>query len=120
LLSDRSPHVVADVTIDGTPLRLLVDTGSQAVVVYDDAAPVAWQSRVEAEIDARDFSGPVRLRRLIADGIAVGLVTWQRRPVHILSARAGRQSYDGILGVRALEMSAVQFDLKRMVLSWNE
>ena len=119
-LDRQSPHIVADVTIDGTPLRLLVDTGSQAVVVYDKAAPEAWQSRVEAEIDAWDFSGPVRLRRLIADVIAVGIMTWQRRPVHILPAGAGRQSYDGALGVRALGMSAVQFDLKRMVLSWNE
>jgi predicted aspartyl protease len=119
-LDGRSPHVVADVTIDGTSLRLVVDTGSQAVLVDDDATPVAWQSKVEAEIDAWDFSGPVRLRRLIADVIAVGVVTWQRRPVHILSAGVKRQSYDGVLGVRALGMSAVQFDLQRMVLSWNE
>ena len=119
-LDGRSPHVVAEVTIDGTPLRLVVDTGSQAVVVDDDATPVAWQSRVEARIDASDFSGPVRLRRFTADVIAVGPMTWQRRPVHILSAGVRPQSYDGVLGVRALGMSAVQFDLKRMVLSWNE
>jgi len=119
-LDRHSPHVVAEVTIDGTPLRLVVDTGSPAVVVDDDATPVAWQSRVETEIDAWGFSGPVRLRRLIADVIEVGLVTWQRRPVHILSTGVKRQSYDGVLGVRALGMSAVQFDLKRMVLSWNK
>jgi len=119
-LDRHSPHLVAGVTIDGTPLRLVVDTGSQAVVVYEDATPVAWQSRVEAEINASDFSGPLRLRRLIADVIAVGLGTWQRRPVHILSAGVRRQPYDGVLGVRALGMSAVQFDLQRMVLSWNE
>ena len=119
-LDRSSPHLLADVTIDGTPLRLAVDTGSQAVVVYEEATPVAWRSRVEADVDARDFSGPVRLRRLIADVIAVGRVTWQRRPVHILSAGVRRQSYDGVLGVRALGVSAVQFDLKRMVLSWNE
>jgi hypothetical protein len=119
-LDRHSPHVVADVTIDGTPLRLVVDTGSQAVVVDDVATPVAWQSRVEAEIDGWDLSGPVRLRRLIADVIEVGLVRWQRRQVHMLSSGVKRQSYDGVLGVRALGMSAVQFDLKRMVLSWNE
>jgi hypothetical protein len=39
-LDRRSPHVVAHVATDGTPLRLLVDTGYQAVAVYDDAAPV--------------------------------------------------------------------------------
>ena len=119
-LDRRSPHLVAEVTIDGTPFRLVVDTGSQAVVVDDDATPVAWQSRVEAKIDASDFSGPVRLRRFTADVIAVGPMTWQRRPVHILSAGVKRQSYDGVLGVRALGLSAVQFDLKRMVLSWND
>ncbi len=119
-LDRGSPHVVANVTIDGTPLQLVVDTGSQAVVVYDYATPVAWQSRVEAEIDAWDFSGPLRLRRLTADVIAVGLATWQRRPVHILSGGVRRQLYDGVLGVRALGVSAVQFDLERMVLSWNE
>jgi hypothetical protein len=75
-LDRDSPHVVADVTIDGTPLRLLVDTGSEAMVVYDDATPAGWQSRVEAEINAWDFSGPLRLRRLTADLIVVGLATW--------------------------------------------
>jgi len=115
-----SPHLVAEVTIDGTSLRLLVDTGSQAVVVYDDAIPTAWKSRVEAEIEAWDFSGPLRLRRLTADLIAVGLMTWQRRPVHILSGGGRRQLYDGVLGVRALGVSAVQFDLGQMTLSWNE
>ena len=115
-----SPHLVADVTIDGTPLRLLVDTGSHAVVVYDDAIPTAWKSRVEAEIEAWDFSGPLRLHRLTTDLIAVGLMTWQRRPVHILSGGVRRQLYDGVLGVRALGVSAVQFDLGQMTLSWNE
>jgi hypothetical protein len=120
LLDRHQPHLVAAVTIDGTPLRLVVDTGSEAVAVYEDATPRAWQSRVEAEINASDFSGPLRLRRLTADVIAVGPVTWQRRPVHILPASVRRQSYDGVLGVRALGMSAVQFDLQRMVFSWNE
>jgi predicted aspartyl protease len=119
-LDRSSPHVVVEVTIDGMPLRLLVDTGSEAVVIYEDAIPAAWGSRVEAEIDARDFSGPVRLRRLVADVISVGLVRWQRRPVHILSGGLARKSYDGVLGPRALGLSAVQFDLDRMVLSWNE
>jgi hypothetical protein len=119
-LDRDSPLIVADVTIDGTPLRLLVDTGSQAVVVHDDAIPMAWKSRVEAEIDAWDFSGPLRLRRLTADLIVIGLATWQRRAVHILSGGVRRQPYDGVLGVRALGVSAVQFDLRQMMLSWNE
>ena len=118
-LDRHSPHLVAALTIDGTPLRLVVDTGSEAVVVDEQATPAAWQSRVDAEVGAWDFSGPVRLRRVIADVSAAGL-TWQRRPVHILSGGVKRQSYDGVLGVRALGMSAVQFDLQRMVLSWNE
>jgi hypothetical protein len=37
-----------------------------------------------------------------------------------LSSSARRQLYDGVLGVRALGVSAVQFDLERMVLGWNE
>jgi hypothetical protein len=119
-LDRGSPHVVADVTIDGVQLRLLVDTGSETVMVFDDATPVAWRSRVEAEIDAWDFSGPLRLRRLTADVIAVGRVMWHRRPIHILSGRVGRQPYDGVLGVRALGVSAVQFDLEEMLLSWSE
>jgi hypothetical protein len=52
--------------------------------------------------------------------ISARLTSSQRRPVHILSAGVRPQSYDGVLGVRALGMSAVQFDLKRMVLSWDE
>jgi hypothetical protein len=119
-LERRSAHVVAAVTIDATPLRLLVDTGSPALLVYGDAAPAAWHSRVEADIEARDFSGPLHLRRLTADVITLGSLTWRRRPVYVLSGGLGRESYDGVLGVRALDVSAVQFDLQRMVLSWND
>ena len=118
---DRSSRLlIAAVTIDRTPLRLLVDTGSEAVVVYEDATPVPWQSKVEAEIDAADLSGPLRLRRFTADAVALGLMTWQRRPIHILSGGDRRQPYDGVLGVRSLGVSAIQFDLDRMVFSWNE
>ena len=119
-LDRGSSLVVANVTIDGTPLRLRVDTGSPAVVVYDNVIPDGWRSRVQSEINAFDFSGPVRLRRFIADAIAVGPMTFHRRPVHILPADVVRQAYHGVLGVRALGVSAVQFDLGRMTLSWND
>ena len=118
-LDRGSSLVVANVTIDGTPLRLRMDTGSPAVVVYDNVIPDSWRSREQSEINAFDFSGPVRLRRFVADAITVGPATWHRRPVHILPADVVRQAYDGVLGVRALGVSAVQFDLDRMALSWN-
>ena len=119
-LDRRSSLPVANVTIDGTPLRLSVDTGSPAVMVYDAAIPDGWRSRVHSEINAFDFYGPLRLRRFIADVIAVRPVTWLGRPVHILPAGVIRQSEHGVLGVRALGVSAVQFDLERMILSWND
>jgi hypothetical protein len=119
-LDRRSSLPVASVTIDGTPLRLIVDTGSPAVMVHDAAIPEGWLSRVQAEIHAFDFYGPMRLRRFIADVIAVGPVTWHGRPVHILPASVIRHSEQGVLGVRALGVSAVQFNLERMTLSWND
>ena len=119
-LDRRSALLVVDVTIDGTPLQLRVDTGSPALVLYDEAVPEGWRSRVDAEITGYDFSGPVRFRRLIADVITLGPASWHRRPVYILPAGVSRQSYDGVLGIRALGMAAVQFDLQRMTLSWND
>ena len=85
-----SGHFEADVTIDGTPLRMLVDTGASSVVLsYEDAMRLGINpDNLVFSIDVstangRALAAPVTLREVaigpITRGTIRGMVTEQGR-----------------------------------------
>ena len=85
-----SGHFEAEVTIDGTPLRMLVDTGASSVVLsYDDAMRLGINpdnlvfSIDVATANGRALAAPVTLRQVaigpILRGTIRGMVTEQGR-----------------------------------------
>ncbi|UDF29154.1 UNVERIFIED_ORG: TIGR02281 family clan AA aspartic protease [Roseateles sp. XES5] len=85
-----SGHFEADVTIDGTPLRMLVDTGASSVVLsYEDAMRLGVDpGNLVFSIDVstangRALAAPVTLREVaigpIVRGTVRGMVTEQGR-----------------------------------------
>ena len=87
---DLSGHFEADVTIDGTPLRMLVDTGASSVVLsYEDAMRLGIDpDNLTFSIDVstangRALAAPVTLREVaigpITRGTVRGMVTEQGR-----------------------------------------
>ena len=114
-----SPYLVIDAIVDAVRLRLLVDTGSEVIAIYERAVPAGWRARVDADVGGTSVTGDVRLRRLTARSIELGRSRWHRRPVFLLEGSGPDPSYDGVLGVRALGLATVHFDLEQMVLSWR-
>jgi len=119
-LDPTSPYLLVETRIDGVDLRLHVDTGAPVILVHDRAAPPEWDARVTAEVNASDVAGDLRLRMLEAESIEVGSGHWGGRPVYIEPGNGPDLSYDGLIGIRALGIEEVQFDLVRMRLSWRD
>jgi hypothetical protein len=113
-----SPHLIVQVEIDRVRLRLAVDTGAEAVTVFDAAAPAVWDARVEGEVAAGDLFGVLRLRRMVARVVSIGPARWRQVPVHLARPPVGL-GHDGVLGPRALGVERLQLDLERMQMSWE-
>lgn len=118
-LTRRSPFPVADVTIDGVRLRLKIDTGSEAIAVFESAAPPAWKARVDTDVEANALSGGLRLGQVTSHTLALGPDRWRDVPLFIVPYPAPSLTYDGVLGPRALGISHLYLDLERMEFAYR-
>jgi predicted aspartyl protease len=115
----RSPYLVAEVVIDGVRLRLLMDTGSELLAVYEGAAPADWHRRVDAEVAADNVTGGLTLRRLFARSVEIGGARWRDVQVFLVPGGGPDSRYDGVVGPRALGLAAIEFDLVGMTFSFD-
>lgn len=113
---DRSPdgHFYADVSINGTPIRILVDTGATGVALTrEDARRVglAFSARMDGVI-GRGPSGDVRGEFVQLDRIALGNTTAEGMQAVVLDT--GHQS---LLGQSFLqEFDSVEMKGDKMLL----
>lgn len=116
-LARRGSRVLIDVTIDGQQRRLLLDTGAEAILLFERAAPAA---RLETSTStAAALGGSLApLRRFNAEDVSVGGHDLGPRPVFVAADPAGRVDYDGVFGVRWLA-TRILLDLDRMRIGWE-
>jgi predicted aspartyl protease len=113
-----SPYVVASATVDGRDHRLLVDSGSDAIALFERVAAPHLEGRPLSEVEAETLVETVRLRRFVAGTVRLGATILDRQPIEVVPSGDDDPGYDGVLGVRRLS-SRVQLDLKGMVISWD-
>jgi predicted aspartyl protease len=109
-----APSVIAEVHIDGRRYRMLVDTGSDALAIFARDDEGAGDETVTADT----LTGPVRLRRRLAQLVVLGGLHQRRVPVVVMPEVSQPLRYDGVLGVRFLA-PRVQVDLARGEVSWG-
>ena len=112
----RGPYLTAPAAIDGRDHRLLIDTGSDALVIFERAAPAPRSD--DRTIAAHDVAGIVRLRRFTADTFRIGSSLLRNQEVFVMPGGDEDLGFDGILGTAGLA-PRVQLDLRRMVVSWT-
>jgi predicted aspartyl protease len=116
----RPPLVTVEGSFGGRAIRLLVDTGANAVVLFPSALThleANWP--VDAEVEAVQLAGPVRLQRLRAGRLTIGTETFDNLPVFLLDTKGQQFPHDGVLGMRALQARTVQLDMRTRSLSWT-
>jgi hypothetical protein len=116
----ESPYLVVKAEVDGVPFRLIVDTGAQALVLFERTVPRGWADRMTLESGGSDLAGSLSLRPMLTDRVRLGRSTWHRLPVFVATGAApDARFYDGVLGPRALGITQAQFDLDRMVFRFE-
>jgi predicted aspartyl protease len=102
---------VAKVTLDGRPARMLVDTGSDRVVLLAGNSAESNQLVLNRKSQENtDVSGQVmRTQVLFGKNMALGTEHFNLRKVYVLPGNRDPE-FDGLLGVRALGFRVVAYN----------
>jgi predicted aspartyl protease len=110
------PFLTVRVSCGGSRFRLLVDTGSRHIVLFEQrVSNRASYVRVGGEKLLYHMAGTSRLQRVLLPRLEVGSLTLTRREGLLSSADVHHypSDIDGILGVRAIVSTRVDFDFER-------
>jgi predicted aspartyl protease len=118
-LDARRRYPIVEVLIDGATYRLLVDTGSEQIVIFENAMPLRNGIAAAAETRADHINGTTFFRQFTAASVRLPNLELRGLPVFVSPAGEER-GYDGLFGPRSLRSRRLQFDLERMVLSWQK
>jgi len=118
-LDARSPYPIVDASIDGARYRLMVDSGAEAIVLFEHAIQPGHRVTVDAEVEAMHVAGTLRLKRFTPRTFVVGRHTLDAPPVFILEGGRDTPGFDGVIGTRWLRSAQVRLDFARRVLSWR-
>jgi predicted aspartyl protease len=110
------PFLTVQVSIEGRPFRLLVDTGSRHIVLFQERVSGRLpELRVHGDKLLYHMAGTSRVQRLVLPPLEAGSLTI--RGLDGLLSTADVHDYpsdiDGILGVRAIAATRVEFDFER-------
>lgn len=115
----RSLYPVLEGSIDGTAYRLIVDSGSKAIVIFEHAIPPDKDIEVQAEVEAFHLTGTVRLKRFTAGRFDIGRHALGSLPVFIMRSTSETPGFDGVLGSHWLPGTQVHFDFPRRGMGWQ-
>ena len=107
---------LADARLQGRAVRLIVDTGSDLVVVYgDNWEPAGSVSQASRSPEGTSVAEQVAARKIEKAEMELGGKQFRgMRTYCVPSARA--IGYDGFVGVRALKLRGIAFDRERQIL----
>jgi len=106
----------------GRPLRLMLDTGAEDLILY--------RHKVEGEVAlspspvTKSFWGAggraVKMRGVFLSNIAMKDTNWDSLPAFLLDAPESAEDLpDGIVGASALELKTLNLDFQQGVISWT-
>jgi Aspartyl protease len=116
------PFLTVQLAISGRPFRLLVDTGSRRLVlferrVHDRLPPLS----IHGELLMYHFSGTSRLKRVFLPPLEVDTATFDRVEGFLsdTSVDGYPSGIDGVLGLRAIVSKRADFDFERGRLAFD-
>jgi hypothetical protein len=114
---ERTGTAVARVSLEGKPVRLLVDTGSDKVALLGgnlaETERLGLRSTTQRGTGLADHDAPVRV--FLGPDVVLEGQHFTLEKVYFIPGSADR-AFDGILGVRALGFRAIAYDQARAAI----
>ncbi len=118
-VEDGQPYLILKARIDDFPVRLMIDTGCDDVVLFANRLPKGFKKGYFTESRALTFAEKAPPTQIGFGNLAVGTSPAHKVKLKIISTGSNDMGYDGIVGVRALGASRIRFNFGEMTVSWK-
>jgi hypothetical protein len=119
-LDPDSPYPLLPVMIGGQMIRLLLDTGGDAISLFEGHVPMTLQRVSLIDASGSSAAGALRASAMRNVDIQIGEVKFARQTIFLVPGEAGFTAYDGHFGVRALNASWFHFDFAARQIGWGK
>jgi predicted aspartyl protease len=109
------PFLTVQLAVEGRPVRLLVDTGSRRLVLFERRVGRLPRFAVHGEQVTYHITGTSRLRRVYLTHLDIGGSSIEHIEAYLSDAPVDGypSEIDGVLGVRTLASKYAVFDFER-------
>jgi predicted aspartyl protease len=116
-LEPSRPYPILKARIDDLPVTLMIDTGCEGVVLFANRFPKGLKKDYFQASRAVTVAGESPLTQIGSGKLAVGTAPAHPVTLQIVATGSNNMGYDGIVGVRALRASRIQFNFEQMTVS---
>lgn len=113
------PMPVIEVSIDGHAFRLVADSGSEIIAIYQSAIPPRFALTPEGSVAGAHATGGIALTRFTSRHVLAGGYSLGSPPVFVIPGEQRIAGYDGVIGTRWLTDGQVRLDFGRGTVSWS-
>ena len=112
---------VVEIDLKGTPLRLMVDTGTKHLILFESRVQRLYASeRIESVKVSSNIGGAVELKEVAPPLALLGGTPRAVESVFLLQTPADLSlTIDGLLGLAALKPQRVDFNFERQAIGWK-
>jgi predicted aspartyl protease len=114
------PLVTVEMTIEGQPFRLVVDTGASGLILFDKRAskkPRTWQ--VTGEASSWNMSGQFSMQSIQISQSQLGNSGLGGMRAYLTADQSQGLGFDGLMGVSMLRAAQISFDFERRLFTWQ-
>jgi predicted aspartyl protease len=114
------PLVTVEMTIEGQPFRLVVDTGALGLILFDKRAskkPRTWQ--VTGEVSSWNMSGQFSMQSIQISQSQLGNSGLGGMRAYLTADQSQGLGFDGLMGVSMLRAAQISFDFERRLFTWQ-
>jgi predicted aspartyl protease len=113
--------LIVELQIQDRPVHLIVDTGSQGILLYEERLrKTVPELRTAAGVKNATMGGRVRVKQATLPDVRVGHRSREVQVTFLQSPAAGTlPGIDGIVGIGALQARRVHFDFSGKTLTWE-
>lgn len=102
-------------------LVLLLDTGAEQIVLYQDKVKgkLSHVRKGSGTKQIRHVGGTARLKPIVVRQARIGNSLWNDLSAYLLNVPCSRIGPDGVLGVASLQLTVLNLDFEKHIVSWK-